>query len=125
MEKLGKIPALVLRALDLEIASKNFDAALRLIEECRQTAPRPEPWMARRAAVLAQAGRLEESRAAWTGLAEHLDSLPEQERTSYGMTKLRDEARHALGSATPPSGSAAQSSHEPRAVAVADPRHQD
>ena len=56
IEKLGKIPSLVLRALDLEIAAKDFDAALRRIEHTRERAPRPEPWMARRAAVLA-AGR--------------------------------------------------------------------
>jgi tetratricopeptide (TPR) repeat protein len=96
IEKLGKIPSLVLRALDLEIAMKNFEAALRRVEEARQDAPRPEPWMARRAAVLAQAGRIDESRAAWKALVEHLDSLPDQERTSYAMSRLTEEARQAL-----------------------------
>lgn len=96
IEKLGKIPSLVLRALDLEIAMKDFEAALRRVEDARQNAPRPEPWMARRAAVLAQAGRIEESRAAWKALAKHLDSLPEQERTSYAMSKLTEEASQAL-----------------------------
>ena len=99
IEKLGRVPALVLRAIDLEIASQHFDRALQLIEECRLTAPRPEPWMARRAGVLAQAGQMEESRAAWEALARHLDSLPDQERKSYGMTKLREEAAQALASA--------------------------
>jgi tetratricopeptide (TPR) repeat protein len=98
IEKLGKIPSLVLRALDLEIAMKEFDAALRRVEEAQRDAPRPEPWMARRAAVLAQAGRIEESRAAWNALAKHLDSLPEQERTSHAMTKLTEETRQALAS---------------------------
>ena len=96
IEKLGKIPSLVLRAVDLEVETKNFDAALRRLEQARQDAPRPEPWMARRAAVLAQAGRNEESRAAWKGLLERLDSLPDNERTSPAMTKLREEARTAL-----------------------------
>lgn len=98
MEKLGKIPSLVLRAIDLDIATKNFDAALRRIEEARQSAPRPEPWMARRAAALAQAGRVEESRAAWKALEKHLASLPEQERTSHAMTNLAEETRQALAS---------------------------
>jgi tetratricopeptide (TPR) repeat protein len=96
MEKVGKVPSLMLRALDLEIETKNFDAALRRIEEARVDAPRPEPWMARRAAVLAQAGRLEESRAAWTALRQHLDALPEHDRTSRAMTQLADEACRAV-----------------------------
>jgi len=95
IERLGKIPSLVLRALDLEIETKNFDAALRRIEQAQQDAPRPEPWMARRASVLARAGRIEESRAAWKKLIEHLDSLPDQERKSRAMSQLRDEARAA------------------------------
>jgi predicted Zn-dependent protease len=96
IERLGKIPSLVLRAIDLEIEMKKFDAALRRIDQARQDAPRPEPWMARRAAVLAKAGRLEESRAAWKALLEHLDSLPENERTSRAMSTLTKEARAAL-----------------------------
>jgi predicted Zn-dependent protease len=96
IEKLGQIPSLVLRALDLEIETKNFDAALDRIEHAQHDAPRAEPWMARRAAVLAQAGRIEESRAAWKALLEHLDSLPEHERTSRAMSTLTNEAREAL-----------------------------
>lgn len=110
IEKLGKIPSLVLRALDLEIAMKDFDAALRRVEEAQKDAPRPEPWMARRATVLTQAGRIEESRGAWKALAKHLDSLPAQARTSRAMTTLADEARQALAklkslSESPPTAS--------------------
>jgi tetratricopeptide (TPR) repeat protein len=101
IEKLGKIPSLVLRALDLEIAMKDFAAALRRVDEARQNAPRPEPWMARRAAILAQAGRTEESRAAWNELAQHLDSLPVRERNSSAMSKLAKEAHQALARLKP------------------------
>jgi predicted Zn-dependent protease len=96
MKKLGNIPSLVLRALDLEIATKDFDAALLRIDEAQKTAPRPEPWMARRAAVLAQAGRVEESRAAWDAFVKHLDSLPDRERNSNAMSRLAKEANQAL-----------------------------
>lgn len=98
IEKLGRIPSLVLRAMDLEIASKNFDAALGRVEAMCQSAPRPEPWMARRASILAQAGRIEESSAAWNALVKHLAELPNQERGSHAMSKLMEEARHALAS---------------------------
>jgi tetratricopeptide (TPR) repeat protein len=96
--RLGHIPSLVLRVLDLEIANKNFDAALRLVAEMQKDAPRPEPWMARRATILAQAGRTDESRAAWKALSDHLASLPAPERSSHAMTQFADEARQALAS---------------------------
>lgn len=102
MEKLGKIPSLVLRALELDLAMKNFDTALRRIAEAQHDAPRPESWMARRAAILAQAGRLDESRAAWKALTQHLASLPDQERTSHAMTAIADEARQALDKLSQP-----------------------
>jgi len=98
MEKLGPIPSLVLRAMEVEIATGNFDAALARVEALRKSAPRPEPWMARRASVLAQAGRIEESRAAWQALVTHLEALPNLERGSHAMSKLAEDARHALAS---------------------------
>jgi Flp pilus assembly protein TadD len=101
IEKLGKIPSLILRAIDLEIKTGNFDAALKRIEDARRSAPRPEPWMARRAAVLAQAGRIEDARAAWKELEKHLASLPEQERNSHAMINLAEEIRQALASLEP------------------------
>ena len=110
IEKLGKIPSLILRALDLDIAMKNFDAAICRVEEAQHDAPRPEPWMARRALVLAKAGRTEESRAAWQALAEHLASLPERERTSRAMSNIAEEARQALEKFNSPSAASLPSS---------------
>ena len=96
IERLGPIPSLVFRALDLEIEMKNFEGALRRIEQARRNAPRPEPWMARRAAVLAQAGRIEESRAAYKALLAHLDALPLQERNSRAMSQIKEETSAAM-----------------------------
>jgi tetratricopeptide (TPR) repeat protein len=98
IERLGKIPSLVLRAVDLDIEMKNFDSALRRIEQARQEAPRPEPWMAHRAEVLARAGRTEDARAAWKELLTRLGSLPDDERSSHAMTQLTQKARDALAS---------------------------
>ncbi|MCE9609116.1 MAG: hypothetical protein K8R23_02695 [Chthoniobacter sp.] len=111
IEKLGAVPSLVLRAMDLEIATKDFDAALSRVDAMQKSAPRPEPWMARRASVLAQAGRIDNSRAAWQALVEHLAALPNLERGSHAMSKLAEDARQALAalvglSATQPSSSA-------------------
>jgi hypothetical protein len=54
--------------------------------------------MARRALVLATAGRIEESRTAWKALIAHLDSLPDHDRNSRAMVQLRNEAGEALAS---------------------------
>lgn len=96
IEKLGPLPSLVLRSMQLEIATKNFDAALGRVESMRRTAPRAEPWMARRASILTQARRIPESRAAWQALVEHLAALPNLERGSHAMSKLMEEATQAL-----------------------------
>jgi len=94
--RLGPAPALILRAIDLELAAGRVDAALARVEVQRRAAPRPEPWMARRASVLARAGRLPDSEAAWQDLILHLDSLPPAQRSSHAMLRQREDARHAL-----------------------------
>ncbi|MDB6137905.1 MAG: hypothetical protein JWO94_977, partial [Verrucomicrobiaceae bacterium] len=96
IEHLGNIPSLVLKALDLELSTRRFDAALLRVDAMQHSSPRPEPWMARRASVLAQAGRLDASRTAWTALREHIAALPNLERGSNAMSQLSMEAGKAL-----------------------------
>ena len=96
IEKLGHLPSLVLRLVELEIAGKDYDAALRRVEVMQKSAPRPEPWMARRASVLAQAGRIADSRAAWQALLDHLNALPFPARGSHAMIKIMEDSRRAL-----------------------------
>lgn len=96
IDTLGAIPSLVVRAMELEIATRDFDAALKRVEAMRQCAPRPEPWMAKRASILAQAGRLGDARAAWQALVEHLAALPNLERGSHAMSTLMEQATQAL-----------------------------
>ena len=99
LTKLGQIPVLVRRAMELEIMTGEFDSALTRVDQLQQFAPRPEPWMAKRASLLAQAGRVSESRAAWQSLLAHLSALPNLERGSKPMNLLAEQARQAL--ATP------------------------
>jgi tetratricopeptide (TPR) repeat protein len=94
--KLGSIPSLTLRAIDLDTATGRIDSALSRIETLQKTAPRPEPWMARRAILLAQASRPAEARAAWQALLAHLSTLPNLERGSHSMSLLAEQARLAL-----------------------------
>lgn len=96
MVKLGAIPTLGLKAIEMEVSLKRYDAALLRLEAMQKAAPRPEPWMAKRAALLEQAGRPDESRSAWESLVTHLSALPEAERRSHAMSKLAEQSKLAL-----------------------------
>lgn len=97
----GSVPSLLLRALDLDLAMNRHDSALQRVQLLRGLSPRPEPWMARRAEILAQAGRAAESRAAWQALAAHLATLPNLERGTPAMRQLAERARTALAQPGP------------------------
>lgn len=92
LKAFGAVPSLVLKAMEIETAAGHYDAALSRIDAMQKTAPRPEPWMAKRAQLLTQAGRHEASRAAWQALAMHLAALPNLERGSHAMSKFAEQA---------------------------------
>lgn len=94
------VPSLIECAVKIEMDRKNFDAALRRIEEAIRSVKTKEPLMARRAAVLAQAGRITESLAAWRELQVRLAALPGAERESHAMASLLKRTRHAIGALT-------------------------
>ncbi|MFO1440413.1 MAG: tetratricopeptide repeat protein [Verrucomicrobiaceae bacterium] len=102
IEVIGAVPQLVLKAMEMEIAAKRFDDALKRVETMQRLMPRPEPWMARRAEVLMLAGREEEASAAWKALRTHIDALPNLERGSHAMSVLARKA--ALEGREPPQG---------------------
>jgi tetratricopeptide (TPR) repeat protein len=92
----GPVPSLLLRALELDLALHRHDSALQRVQFLRGLSPRPEPWMARRAEILAQAGRAAESRAAWQALVTHLETLPNLDRGAPALRQLAERARTAL-----------------------------
>jgi tetratricopeptide (TPR) repeat protein len=92
----GEVPTLLLRALEIETTAGKFDGALSRIAILEKQAPRPEPWMARRAEILAQAGRREASRAAWAALKEHISSLPNLQRGTPEMAALAAKSEKFL-----------------------------
>lgn len=96
LERLGNIPSLELKALDIEVRTRRFDAALRRVDAMQKTAPRPEPWMAKRASLLAQAGRFAESAAEWTALRDRIAALPALQRGSNAMSQFTVQAETAL-----------------------------
>lgn len=93
----GRSPAFLMLALEIETADRRFDAALGRIADLQRQAPRPEPWMARRAELHASAGRNPEALAAWEALRRHVESLPNLERGIPAVTAPYAEALTALG----------------------------
>lgn len=96
IESKGQVPSLVLKAMDLEMTAGLYDDALKRIDTMAALMPRPEPWMAKRADILARAGRLDESKREWQALFDHIQALPDAERRSAAMTNLAAEAREKL-----------------------------
>lgn len=94
---LGPEQPLLQDALELETAAGRVDDALGRIALLEAAAPRREPWMARRARLLA-ATRPAESREAWAALLRHLADLPNLERGAPDMRALAAEGRAALES---------------------------
>lgn len=102
ISRLGAIPALLQKAVEMELATGEVDAALTHLESLKLVLPRPEPCMASQARVLAQAGRGEEATAAWRRLHTHLQALPNLQRGLPELVGLARECALALGQPTAP-----------------------
>ncbi len=94
--KNGPIPSLQLKLLEIEVDAERYDKALARLDSLEKSAPRREPWMEKRAIILAQAGSIAGSQAAWRALIGHLNSLPPAERDSHAMILLAERAHQAL-----------------------------
>lgn len=100
----GKVPSILVRLIDIEVSLGRPAAAVEWAEVMKRQAPRPEPWMARRAELLALAGKTQEARAAWIELRDHLAGLPSLERGSPALRPLVERVAKALAALpTPPS----------------------
>ncbi len=74
--RLGPAPALVERALALELRLHRHDAALNRLARLAATAERPELFLKRRGDLLVSLGRTAEARAAYAAALAALDRLP-------------------------------------------------
>jgi len=97
---------LQLLAIDLELGQRRWDAALRRLAVLEAAANRKETWIARRADVLARAGRVEESAQAYRAALAAIDALPERLRTTTAATALVARIRASLSE---PAGAGAPS----------------
>ena len=94
-------PALLECMVECATAAKDDEAALAATDRLVKTWPRPEPWMLRRAKLLAAAGRNDQALAAWTALARHLEKLPNLDRSQPFLEAIQAETNTALGIKAP------------------------
>lgn len=94
--KLGPVVTLQLAAIDLELRSKNYDAALTRLDQIAAQSERKEAWLVRRGEILKLAGRDDEARAAFNAALVAIESLPAGHRQSRSVTALELRARSAL-----------------------------
>ncbi len=92
------LPALLERAVQIEMECGRPDAALRRVDEAIRAAKIKEPLLAKRAALLARAGRIQDSTAAWKELQARIAAMPALERASHAMSRLLEQSRHAVES---------------------------
>jgi tetratricopeptide (TPR) repeat protein len=93
----GADPEIVAKLLEQAEAAPEPDEALALMSQMERQALQPEVWMARRARLLAKAGRDADARTAWTSLHARIAALPSLKRGSPPLAALFSEAQQALG----------------------------
>lgn len=96
VDRLGEVITLQLYAVDLELARRNYDGALRRLDRISAGSVRQEPWLVRKATILEAAGRTEDARVAYQQTLTSIDELPSSRRNNKAVTRLENEAREAL-----------------------------
>lgn len=96
LARLGPLPSLQTKLVGIEVAAGRVDSALARTVSFQETALRPEPWMVKRAGILASEGRLKESRETWESILDHLGKLPAEQRGSHSMSILAAKAHEAI-----------------------------
>jgi len=98
---LGQPVTLQVYAIDLELARRNFDAALRRLDSIASQSVRQEPWLVRKGSILEAAGRLDEARSAYRQTLASIENLPSERRSNRAVERLEQEARQALERLSP------------------------
>lgn len=94
-------PALLECMVECATAAKDHSSALTAIDRLIKIWPRPEPWMLRRAKMLAADGHNDDALVAWTALSNHLKQLPNLDRAQPFLMEIEAETNVALGIKAP------------------------
>lgn len=96
IRSLGRAVSLQLFALELEMEEKDYDGALKRVDEIMSQAQRKEQWLARRGEILEAAGRYEEATRAFDAAIVAWRQLPSRFRSTESMQQLKSKMELSL-----------------------------
>ena len=96
LARIGSIVTVELEALDLERVLRQFDRAIARIDRLAAQSARKEQWLARRGAVLEQAGRRDEARASYAAAIAAAEQLPARTQRTRATQQLLTALRADL-----------------------------
>jgi predicted negative regulator of RcsB-dependent stress response len=99
--RLGPVASLTLAAVEIEVHSRRFDAALARLAAAPASMANTPKWLARRGEILRLAGRDLEAEAAFTAAAARIEELPAHRRTTPAIKLLEQQLRTELSLAHP------------------------
>jgi acid phosphatase type 7 len=100
----GPIVTIELEAIDLLRERRRFDEALAHIDELVARSARPEPWLLRRAELLAEAGRTGPARRAFVAVEHAVAERLADGRSSPALREIEAAARAGLARLGEPPG---------------------
>jgi tetratricopeptide (TPR) repeat protein len=96
MKRLGMIATLQEAAIAMEVKRRRFDSAVERVDALIAQAHRKESWQARKAEILAKAGRTDEARQAYRESLASIEALPPRLRSLQPMQDLEQAVRAAI-----------------------------
>ncbi len=96
MTELGPIVSLAREAIEIELASRHYEGALKRLSAASEGAHRSEHWLEWRGRILESAGRDREAREAYEEARRALGRVSMARRSSRAMRALETRLRQAL-----------------------------
>jgi tetratricopeptide (TPR) repeat protein len=94
--RLGLVPLLQQRAIELEMDAGHVDVALARLDGLAMGAQRREHWLAWRGDLLARAGREDEARRDWSAALDAIERLGRRRRDTPAVTALKEHLQREL-----------------------------
>ena len=94
--QLGPVVNLELAAIEVALQRGRWKQAVARVDAFAARVPRPEPWLVRKATILAGAGRTKEARDAYEQALAAIERLPAETRSNAAVAQLAAQARAQL-----------------------------
>jgi tetratricopeptide (TPR) repeat protein len=88
ISRLGPLVSLQMHAIDLELSSRRFDAAIARLETISNKSKRKEYYLLQKGDILKKAGRHADAKAAWKEAVTRIQALPPKARGHWKTREL-------------------------------------